>query len=157
VHSALDASVDALQHGPRVMTDRSRARAARRARTSAWLALLLYAWTSAWCGLHAALEPHEVCAHGEWTHAEDGCEPALLEPSGEAPLVLAPLDEHGSAAGHGHCGILGRERLVESASVRHVVGEFRAARRARPARVSTTAASSVPLLALAPHHGPPAV
>lgn len=139
------------------MATRTRTWTRSRSRTSAWLALWLYAWASAWCGLHAALESHQVCAHGEWTHVEDGCDLAALESSPDARIEVAPIDEHGATEGHGHCGILGRERQVETASVpKAEVGRAQTPRAAPTRLAEAAAASSVPLLALAPHHGPPA-
>ena len=132
-------------------------RLARRRQWTAALLLSAYAFASVLGGLHLAIEAHSLCAHGELTHAavpcasEDGVAQA---PEFRAqPAPAAPEDQRGDV--HDHCDWVGRA-CQERATAGTDTG--RAAERATvPVLVprDERGHGSVPLLALAPHHGPP--
>ncbi|HVS19794.1 MAG TPA: hypothetical protein VMT18_14410 [Planctomycetota bacterium] len=132
-------------------------RLARRRQWTAAILLSAYAFASVLGGLHLAIEAHSLCAHGELTHAavpcasEDGVAHAPAFRAQRAPE--APEDERGDV--HEHCEWVGRacqERATSGTDA------CRAAERAAvpvDAPREDRAQGSVPLLALAPHHGPP--
>lgn len=132
-------------------------RLARRPRWTAALLLWVYACTSLLGGLHLVVETHSLCAHGELTHVEDACafeEGAAREGESRAPRAeQGPESERGDL--HDHCAWGGRDCQERAARDAHA---NRAPQRAdvpvAPPR-EECARSSVPVLALAPHHGPP--
>jgi len=132
-------------------------RLSRRPRRAAAVLLWAYVWASLVGGLHFALEAHSVCAHGELTHRAHAC--AAADGVGaEAPAVServaqAPEFERGDV--HAHCEWVGRACPERATADAH--GLRAPPRTAAPVAEPREdgARTSVPRLALAPHHGPP--